>query len=327
MRPERTFTYANPHLENEPGIIRDPFIIRSGSRYYLTGTLRPIWAGPNPGVPLWSSADLLTWQSEGLLVERARIPADAWYRDRFWAPEIHETGGEFYLTVNCRNESLRHKHAVAIFRASQITGPYTLLNESEPFPPAEERHYPPNPEVYQKYIANDASLFTDTDGKHHIFWAHHDGIHQGEIELPSCRLVGKSLLAIACSRDGWDTKIEGPVIFRHADWFYMFFSSFTRDYDMGIARARKITGPWQQQPNNPIISPRAPLTHVGHNGVFMGPDGRLWISYIMQFNGKESPERLAYDPIWFDAAGWVETNAPTLGRQTVTLPDGKHPES
>ncbi len=53
------FTYANPHLDVEPGIVRDPFIVKLGETYYLTGTLRPIWAGPNPGVPLWSSPDLL----------------------------------------------------------------------------------------------------------------------------------------------------------------------------------------------------------------------------------------------------------------------------
>ena len=43
------FTYANPHLDVEPGIVRDPFIVKVGEMYYLTGTLRPIWAGPNPG--------------------------------------------------------------------------------------------------------------------------------------------------------------------------------------------------------------------------------------------------------------------------------------
>ena len=130
-------------------------------------------------------------------------------------------------------------------------------------------------------------------------------------------MIGEKWLAITASRDGWDTKVEGPVLFRHGRWIYMFISSFTRDYDMGIARAEKITGPWIQQPNNPIISPRPPLTHVGHNGVFTGPDGRWWISYIMQFNGKDSPERLAYDPIWFNSDGWIETNAPTLGTQVV----------
>jgi len=50
-------------------------------------------------------------------------------------------------------------------------------------------------------------------------------------------------------------------------------------------------------------NPNPPLTYVGHNGTFPGPDGRWWISYIMQFNGKDSTERLAIDPIWINADG------------------------
>lgn len=319
------FVYANPHLEAEPGIIRDPFIVRDSGRYYLTGTLRPIWSGPSPGVALWSSSDLLTWNREGMLLRREDVSPDAWHRDRFWAPEIHITGGRYYLTVNCRNETTRHKHAVAIHVASRITGPYELLNPDAPLPPAAVRHYPPHPEVTEKYLGNDASLLTDETGRHFLFWSHWDGIWQAEIELPSCRLKPEGgWLAVPASRDGWDTKIEGPVAFRHGEWFYLFFSSFTRDYDIGVARSATSTGPWIQQPNNPIVSPRPPLTHVGHNGVFAGPDGRWWISYFMQFNGKESPERLAYDPIDFDAAGWIETVAPTLGRQVVALPERAH---
>jgi len=54
----------------------------------------------------------------------------------------------------------------------------------------------------------------------------------------------------------------------------------------------------------------------GFRGARNAP-GRLWICYIMPFNGKDSPERLAYDPIWFDADGWIQSNAPTLGTQVV----------
>ena len=314
------FTYANPHLDVEPGLVRDSFILKVGELYYLTGTLRPIWSGPNPGVPLWSSPDLLTWKNHGLLLARENMPATAWYRDRWWAPEIHQTGDWFYLTVGCRNETTRHKHGIAIWRARDITGPYDLLTVEAPFPPVAEQFYPENPEVTQKYISNDASLFSDTDGRHFIFWADTIGILQAEIELPSCRLVGEITLSIPCGTNGWDKHLEGPVLFRQGRWIYLFYSGFGRDYDIGVARAEAITGPWELQPNNPIVSPRAPLTHVGHNGVFPGPDGRWWISYIMQFNGKDSPERLAYDPVWINAQGWLETDAPTLGTQTVQLP-------
>ena len=321
MKSVSSFVYANPHLDVEPGVVRDPFIVLVGGMYYLTGTLRPIWDGPNPGVPLWSSPDLLKWTNLGLLINRNDVADDAWYKDRWWAPEIHHDGNWFYLTVGCRNETTRHKHGIAIWRAPHITGPYELLNPEVPFPPSDEQFYPKNPQTVDKYISNDASLFTDNDGRYHIFWAHYDGIWQAEIELPSCRLIGEKKLSIVASKEGWAQMIEGPVLFREAKWIYLFFSSHCRDYEMGVARAEAIEGPWETQPNNPIISPRPPLTHVGHNGIFRGPDGRWWISYIMQFNGKESPERLAIDPIWINAKGWIETDAPTLGTQHIPLSD------
>jgi beta-xylosidase len=314
------FVYANPHLDVEPGVVRDPFIVRVGDRYYLTGTLRPIWAGPNPGVPLWSSPDLIEWTNHGLLIDRNTVPEDAWYRDRWWAPEIHHDGTWFYLTVGCRNETLRRKHGVAIWRAKEITGPYTLLNPERPFPEEPGQFYPENPQTNDKYISNDASLFTDDDGRQFIFWACWRGIWQAEIELPSCRKIGEAWLAVPAASEGWATAIEGPVAFRHGRYYYLFVSGFGNHYEIGVWRSETITGPWEPQPNNPIIRPRAPLTHVGHNGVFRGPDGRWWISYIMQFNGKASPERLGIDPIGFNEAGWVETDAPTLGTQIVPLP-------
>ena len=39
--------------------LRDPMILVVGDTYYLTGTQNPIWKGPNEGVRLWSSKDLV----------------------------------------------------------------------------------------------------------------------------------------------------------------------------------------------------------------------------------------------------------------------------
>lgn len=322
MSNQRQFVYENPHSGAEPGTVRDPFIVRVGDTYYLTGTLRPIWSGPNAGVPLWSSTDLLHWRKHDLLIARDAVPDDVWYKDRWWAPEIHHAGDWFYLTVGCRNETLRRKHGISLWRARDITGPYELLTVDRPFPPAELQHYPSQPRVEEKYISNDATLFTAEDGTHHIFWADPAGILQAEIALPSCAQIGEIKISIPAAPSGWDRHVEGPVLLREGGWIYLFYSGFGHAYDIGVARARDPRGPWETQPNNPIVSPRPPMTHVGHNGVFRGPDGRWWLCYFMQFDGKESLERLAYDPIDFDADGWVVTQAPTLGRQSVPLPAG-----
>lgn len=165
----------------------------------------------------------------------------------------------------------------------------------------------------ENYISNDASLFTAEDGAHTIFWSDGAEIWQAGIELPSCHLLGEKHLAIPASRSGWDTHFEGSVVLRHGAWHYLFFSSFTRSYEIGVARARSIHGPWMQQPNNPVITPKPPLTNIGHNRLFKGPDGRYWICYIMQFNGKESPERLAYDPSGLTRKSGAKPTPPLWG--------------
>ena len=135
MSAKFSLTYANPHLDVEPRTGHPPFILKVGELYYLTGTLRPIWAVLNTGVPLCSSPDLLNWKNTGLVVYRNITPAKTWNRDHWWAPEIYHASDGFYLAVGCRNETTRYKHGLAIWRAKPISGPHELLNLHAPFPP------------------------------------------------------------------------------------------------------------------------------------------------------------------------------------------------
>jgi len=129
------FRYCNPIRSEAIGPFRDPQIINVGDTYYLTGTTSPFWPGTVcPGIKLWSSKDLLNWKFETFLIERSKLPKDVWYRDRFWAPEIHHKNGKFWLTFNCRNESKKYPHVHSCGRAvaDKITGPYTVLTHDKP---------------------------------------------------------------------------------------------------------------------------------------------------------------------------------------------------
>ena len=39
--------------------LRDPMIMVVGDTYYLTGTQAPYWKGPNAGVHMWSTKDMV----------------------------------------------------------------------------------------------------------------------------------------------------------------------------------------------------------------------------------------------------------------------------
>lgn len=86
----RIFSYKNPVYSAAIDSVRDCQIIADGGRYYLIGTCPPYWKDANPDIKLYSSDDLLNWRFERLLLNREDVPEDAWYRDRFWAPEIHK---------------------------------------------------------------------------------------------------------------------------------------------------------------------------------------------------------------------------------------------
>ncbi|MEL6842397.1 MAG: hypothetical protein AAFP02_04230, partial [Bacteroidota bacterium] len=93
-----------------------------------------------------------------------------------------------------------------------------------------------------------------------------------------------------------------------------------------------ITGPWTKHPDNPFYGamseaackkngmdysgdPENPFNAVGHNEIFVGPDGRYWLSC----HGIDSSgvPMLVIDPIWFDEQGWIQSNGPTYTPQEV----------
>ncbi len=308
------FIYQNPIISNDLNNIRDPFIIKDKDGYYLTGSSAPFWQGVSPGVKLWHSKDLLNWTYLGLIVDEKEIPEDAWHKERFWAPEISKINGKYYLTVNCRNEKYDKWHSVFIFSADKITGPYTLLTTERPaLIKSEVRREGDDP---MAGIANDGSLFYD-NGRTYLSFSNRYGIFAYEIELPSCKLIGEMLHIVKPSENDWDTKIEAPYIIKVNDTYYCFYSSFTRNYEIGVAYSKSMDGEWQKYEKNPIVTPKSPITASGHNCVFEGPDNELWIAYHITTEDDKT-EHLAIDKISFEN-GKINTSAPTIIRQILKL--------
>ena len=124
------FRYTNPITRDPAMSLRDHQILKVEDRWYMTGTSAPYWEGPNPGVRLFSSTNLLDWKFENWLIDSAKLADDCFYKGRFWAPEIHRAHDRFWLTVNTGHygpdhaDSYMDGHSVVLFVADQITGPY-----------------------------------------------------------------------------------------------------------------------------------------------------------------------------------------------------------
>ena len=246
--------------------IRDPMVVTVGNTYYLTGTQPPYWKGENAGVHLWSSEDLVHFTDHGLILRREDLPASAWCRDRFWAPELFVFGeGKYLLTFNCRNESEEHPHpfGVGVAVAEDIRGPYRLVSVREPVTDG-----------------IDGSFFRDDDGELYLC---HNGDKVLYIEhIDPTDLTAKERIEVCRAGDEgqWDSiGVEGQCIVKRHGIYFQWYSSWTHGYNAGILTASSIRGPWKKACENPILGDCADFHHAGHNHTFRGLDGKDYIIF------------------------------------------------
>jgi beta-xylosidase len=298
--------YTNPVIA---GDYPDPTVIRAGKDFWAATTTGG-WA---PHFPVLHSRDLVNWRVAGY-VFRER---PAWAKGDFWAPEIAQDRGRFFVYYTARRDEGPRKTGtlcVAVATAARAEGPYT-------------DHGPLVCEVRElKNVGSiDAFFVRDEAGAPHLVWKA-DG-NDAEPDVPTSifaqqltedgtRLVGRRK-EILRNTEAWERHVvEGSYILRRGGWFYHFYSGNACcgrgcDYALGVARARKLLGPWEKHPRNPILDDNADWQCPGHGSVVSTPDGRdflLYHSYRRRrdtFNvGRES----LLDEVTWGADGWPAIN-------------------
>jgi xylan 1,4-beta-xylosidase len=322
------FCYTNPITRDTSIAMRDHCIIKVGKKWYCTGTSLLVWTGPNPGVKLLVSDDLIHWKFHSWLIDASKLPPDCPYNGRFWAPEIHYIQNKYWLTVNSGKVTEddpkgMKTHSIWLFSSEEVTGPYKLVNG------------PLTPQYN-----NDATLFEDEDGQTYLYCSG-NGLFQAKIDLSTGKLIGgiqKFLDKKSPGNPDWMVGgIEAPCVVKKDSTYFMFFSTWTRGYEIGLLKLKSPLGPWQLASREPIFGTRKkgyrpelaneggyanlkyqdsedPYCEAASNSLFEGPDGKLWSSchYIM-YNERPYP----YCP---DLQPWEKT--PQLGIEPVHYKDG-----
>jgi beta-xylosidase len=336
------FCYTNPITRDTAIAMRDHCIIKVGRQWYCTGTSLPVWTGSNPGVRLLASDDLIHWRQHSWLVDASKLPPDCLYNGRFWAPEIHYIKNKFWLTVNSgkvteEDPKGMKTHSIWLFSSDEVTGPYKLVNG-------------PLTSQYN----NDANLFEDDDGQTYLYCSG-NGLFQAKIDLPSGKMIG-SIQKFLDKKDpenpDWMVGgIEGPFVVKRDGIYFMFFSTWTRGYEIGLLKSKTPLGPWELASREPIFGTRKkgyrtelaieggyanlkfqdsedPYCETGHNALFEGPDGKLWNSchYIMydkrpypyspNFEEWEKNPQLGIEPVYYKS-GMFYIKGPTWTKQCV----------
>jgi xylan 1,4-beta-xylosidase len=322
------FRYTNPITRDTSISMRDHCIIRVGSKWYCTGTSNPVWTGHNPGVRLLESDDLIHWRQHSWIIDAGKLPADCPYNGRFWAPEIHYIQNRYWLTVNsgmvtADDPKGMKTHNIWLFVSDEVTGPYKLVNG------------PLTPQYN-----NDATLFEDEDGQTYLYCSG-NGLFQAKIDLPSGKIIGTVLKFLDKKEPGYPEwmvgGIEAPFVIKRDGTYFMFFSTWTRGYEVGLLKSKSPLGPWEPASNEPIFGTRKkgyrpelaigggyaglkfqdtedPYCETGHNALFIGPDGNLWSScHYLMYDKRPYP----YCP---DLQPWEKT--PQMGIEPVCYKDG-----
>jgi beta-xylosidase len=285
--------YKNPVIAGDHP---DPSIIRVGKDYWATCT-SSAWG---PLFPLLHSTDLVNWEQTGAVLSRR----PDWATGDFWAPEISEFNGKYFVYFVARQRDGRL--SVAVATADQPGGPYTAHD----------------PIVAQPDGSIDPAPVMDTNGVRYLIWKEDGNSRSQPTPIWLQRLSDDGTKLVDAPHElirndvAWEGGVvEGPFILRRHGWFYLFYSGngccgTDCSYALGVARSRSLLGPWEKNPANPILAGNETWKCPGHGSIVQDQQGRYFFLYHAYstagtiFTGREG----MLDEVKFGADDWPTIN-------------------
>lgn len=280
--------------------VRDPFVLPRADtgEYWLFGsTDKNIWAGQATGFDCYRSTDLAQWEGP---FPAFRASPEFWSQTNYWAPEVHEHRGKFYMLATFGSED--RARGTQILVADQPQGPYSAHSDGPVTPP--------------EWECLDGTLHVDGRGQAWMVFCHEwvqisDGtVCAVPLTDDLTAAAGDPVELFAASSAPWADSVHSP---RHgAGWvtdgpfmhrtstgeLLMLWSSFRAGrYALGVARSLtgEVTGPWEQRPD--------PLYEAdgGHGMLFRTFEGHLMLAL---HTPNETPlERAVFIPLLEEGEG------------------------
>lgn len=300
-----TTTYQNPVW---PGYFADPFVLRHRGVYYAYGTGPRQPEGDGRWCPVLRSRDLATWEYVGGAIQ----PLDDPPRTAYWAPEVAERDGTFYLYYSAADASADQDQRLRVAIADRPEGPFVdagvqvlpdegFTIDAHPFrDPSDGRWY--------LYFARD--FFDGRVGTGTAVAPLRDDM-LGVTEPPRVVLRANADWQIFERNrhhydktwDAWHT-VEGPFVVRHDGRYYCFYSGGawrSAGYGVGFGVADHPLGPFEhpagesgpavlQGVSGKVIGP-------GHNSVILGPDGATPYIVYHAWDPAHTARRMCIDPL------------------------------
>ena len=273
----REYIFPEPAIRN----LADPFVLAATDGiYYMYGT-----STHESGVfRAWSSTDLENWEPEGIVFNYQR---GDWAYTHFWAPEVIERQGRFYMFFTARERKTERLH-IGLAASDSPVGPFI-----------DERQAP----LLGLDFANiDGSPFIDDDGRIFLYFSRDcsenivDGIHRSDIYVieldENFDPLGEPQFLFSPTQE-WETQniqlgwqwVEGPSVIRVDDVYYMTYSGnpyYAFEYAIGVAISDHPLGPFEKYEHNPVVygDRQQGISGPGHNSIFQSHDQlRTYIAY------------------------------------------------
>ncbi|MFC5973649.1 glycoside hydrolase family 43 protein [Halomarina salina] len=305
--------YRNPVV---PGCHPDPTVCRVGSTFYLATSSFEYF----PGVPLYRSDDLVSWDRIGHCLTRDEQLdlTDTAASDGVYAPTLRHHDGTFFLVT------------------TDVSGTGNFLVTADD--PAGEWSDP----ISLDAPGFDPDLFVDGETAY-LTYAHgstlpETTIRQAEVDLDTG--------AVGEERELWQgiegTFSEAPHLYERDGTYYLLTAEGgTHTNHMVVAaRSDHPTGPFEGCPDNPVLShrghPMADVKATGHGDLVRAPDGSWWLVFlgVRQHGGHPGWHHLGREtflaPVeWEDGWPVVDGGDPvTTTMQVESLPgDGSPPDA
>ncbi|WP_406313496.1 glycoside hydrolase family 43 protein [Streptosporangium sp. NBC_01639] len=278
-----------------PGFNPDPSIVRADDAYYLvTSSFEYL-----PGIPVYRSTDMVTWEHVGNVITR---PEQAGLENvstngGVWAPTIRHRDGVFYVIVTIAMSS----RGCVVFTATDPAGPWS------------------DGTTLEGVGGVDPDLAWDDDAAYVTYSGfmlngpeagRHKGIQQVRVDLEA----GKALEEPRPMWSGTGLKApEAPHLYQRGDHWYLLIAEggTERGHSVSIARGPAPEGPFVGHPANPFLSARGtnrPIQNTGHADLVSTPDGDVLVMLGMRpLGGLQSfsplgRETFATSLTWVD--GW-----------------------
>ena len=290
-----------------PGFHPDPSVVYAGGYFYIVNSSFQYF----PGVPIFRSKDLINWEQIGNVLNRkSQLPlkgTNSW--TGIYAPTIRYNEGTFYMiTTNVGN------------------GGNFLVTATDPKGPWSEP-------IQLKQGGIDPSLYFE-NGKVYM-------VSNPDSTITLCEIDPKTGDQLGEGKDLWrgtgGRYPEGPHIYKKDGWYYLLISEggIELAHRLTIARSKNIYGPYEDSPNNPILTncnQKGQLSQIqatGHGDFVQDENGSWWIIFLAYRNFVGSYHHLGREtflaPVEWKEGQWpiinngnainIEMDVPTIAEK------------